>query len=822
MDLEQLNSIIARILEGSHTEKDMAVLSRLLENNDHEIKTQFAKFNVNITDGKDIYIGDHIYLSWNKDAVNALIEAIQKNLAQPIGVPENLPRSGVVEFVGRNKVMTQLHKMLQHDNRVAISAITGMGGIGKTELALQYALKYHETYQSGICWITARGVDVGTQIVQFTKLFLNLLPPENFELMEQVKFCWRQWKSGEVLLIFDDVTNYSDIQPYLPPSTANRFKVIITTRLRMGVSVNQLELDVLTQEAAIELLESLVGSDRIQASLEAAKQLCAHLGCLPLGLELVGRYLNRKSDLSLKLMQKRLKDKRLSVKALCQPDADMTAPLSVATAFELSWDTLSESAKSIGYLLSLFAETQVSWSLIELCWIDKDLEEIEETRDSELLNLHLLQRTNFESYRLHPLIRSFIQTKLEQSLHVHTLKEHFCKTMVEIAQKNTNTPTDKPYLVPIDLVIPHLEEVVNNLFTYLNDKERIIAYSSLGWFYKFKGLYIQSEKWYSQCLLTSQIYFGMDSLDVATNLNRLASIYSLQGRYKDAEELHKRSLKLRQYWWGDEHQTVAESLSDLAELYRDQGRYDESEPLQKTALTIFEKQLGSDHSDVAKSLNNLGLLYKKQGRYIEAEALYQSSLTILEKHLGSEHPDLAIYLDNLAVLYVAQELYSKAEPIYQRALTIFEKQLGSEHPDLAICLDNFAHCCRLQKRYDEAEILHKRALTVFEKQLGSDHPEFASCLKNIANLYRDQKRYSEAELNFHKALDIFKKTLGEEHPRVGQCLDNLAIMYEMKGYNQIAQKFYAEALNILEKGLGSKHSWTIKCKERLEKLHIIP
>ncbi|NQE37809.1 CHAT domain-containing protein [Microcoleus asticus] len=336
----------------------------------------------------------------------------EQSTDQPIGknnarIPANLPRSGVVAFVGRDTVMSELHQMLQQGPRVAVSAIAGMGGVGKTELALQYALKYQQIYPAGICWFSARGVDVGTQIVKFGRSFLDLNPPEDLELLDQVNFCWRRWQSGEVLLVFDDVTDYGAIKPYLPPSTAPSFKVLITTRLRLGASVNQLELEVLDESAAL----SLLGSDRIQSDRDSAQQLCAQLGYLPLGLELVGRFLTRKPDLSLAAMLQRLQEKRLAARALCQTDDDMTAQLGVAAAFELSWETLSESAKSLGYLLSLFAAAPIPWFLVKQFLADQDPEILEEIRDNELLNLHLLQQTNPGTYRLHPLIRDFFQTK---------------------------------------------------------------------------------------------------------------------------------------------------------------------------------------------------------------------------------------------------------------------------------------------------------------------------------------------------------------------------------------------------------------------------
>lgn len=194
-------------------------------------------------------------LRWSR-SVAALLDA----------VPENLPHSGVVEFVGRAEAMAKLDQMLQQGDRVAVSAIAGMGGMGKTELALQYALSHREQYAAGICWLQARGAEVGTQLVRFAQTQLSLNPPDTFELLDQVKFCWRNWRSGPALLIFDDVTDYEAIEPYLPPSTEPRFKVLLTTRLRLGRSVQQLALDVLDEAAALALLQSLVGAIGLQPS----------------------------------------------------------------------------------------------------------------------------------------------------------------------------------------------------------------------------------------------------------------------------------------------------------------------------------------------------------------------------------------------------------------------------------------------------------------------------------------------------------------------------------------------------------------------------
>lgn len=217
-----------------------------------------------------------------------------------------------MKFVGREAELQKLHEILQENNQVVIAAIAGMGGLGKTELALQYAMAHREIYKGGICWLLAKAGDVGIQIVQFARTQLDLKPPEDFDIFAQVQYCFRLWREGNVLLVLDDVGEYQQVKPYLPP-LSSRFKVLITTRQHLGASIKELSLDVLQPKAALELLKSFFKKtpQRIEQELTVANQLCEWLGYLPLGLELVGRYLARKQDLSFTEMLRRLEKKRL-------------------------------------------------------------------------------------------------------------------------------------------------------------------------------------------------------------------------------------------------------------------------------------------------------------------------------------------------------------------------------------------------------------------------------------------------------------------------------------------------------------------------------
>ncbi|MBN3948096.1 MAG: tetratricopeptide repeat protein [Nostoc sp. NMS7] len=708
--------------------------------------------------------------------------------------------------MGREKALATLHGQLQQTQRISITTITGLGGIGKSELALQYAQRHWQqgTYPGGVCWLRVRDKDLGSQIVAFARAKLGLQLPEDADLPTQINYIWRQWQAGDVLLVFDDVNQYEQVKPYLPPSEP-RFKILITTRQQwLGQSFERLCPEVLEEEAALELLVAFVGDERIQRELHQAKQLCADLGFLPLGLELLARYLQRIPDVSLAKMRQKLADKLLTHRSMQEPSAEMTAQLGVVAAFELSWQQLDNQGQKLGCLLSIFALAPIPWYLVERCLPNQDSEDLEDVRDDYLVNLSLLQRTGEETYQLHQLIREFLSDKLEELVEADELKRGYCQTMVAVAKDIPETPT----LIDIakaTLAIPHLGETATVYQAWLSDDDLISPFSGLGRFYEGQGAYAQALPWREQCLSAARERFGDEHADVATSRNDLAGLYYSQGRYNDAEPLYIEALAMRKRLLGDEDADVATSRNDLAGLYYSQGRYNDAEPLYIEALAMRKRLLGDEQPDVATSLNNLAFLYDSQGRYSEAEPLYIEALAMRKRLLGDEHPDVATSLNNLAALYKSQGRYSEAEPLYIEALAMRKRLLGDEHPDVATSLNNLAALYKSQGRYSEAEPLYIEALAMRKRLLGDEHPDVATSLNNLAALYKSQGRYSEAEPLYIEALAMTKRLLGDEHPSVATSLNNLAFLYDSQGRYSEAEPLYIEALAMTKRLLGDEH-----------------
>jgi tetratricopeptide (TPR) repeat protein len=306
---------------------------------------------------------------------------------------------------------------------------------------------------------------------------------------------------------------------------------------------------------------------------------------------------------------------------------------------------------------------------------------------------------------------------------------------------------DDPYFLPID----DLKELIRLVEEKGGDHASLATfYTQLGKIYNRRIDKGECENYreeqnlaieYFQKAIGFQKSLSLE-LDLAYNLNYLATLYYWQGKYEAAEPLFLQSLELRKKLLGEDHPSVATSLNNLAGLYESQGKYEAAEPLFLQSLELRKKLLGEDHPSVATSLNNLAGLYESQGKYEAAEPLFLQSLELRKKLLGEDHPDVATSLNNLAYLYKSQGKYEAAEPLYLQSLELRKKLLGEDHPDVATPLNNLALLYHSQGKYEAAEPLYLQSLDLMKKLLGEGHPYTKIVSNNLVYLQKKIKKSS--------------------------------------------------------------------------------
>ena len=773
---------------------------------------------VNQTGLKDVFVDGNLTNNLDQSVNKTVIHQAPKS-NQPI--PSNV-RQGSKNFVGREEELTDIHTKLQEGQGVIVCAVEGMGGVGKTELALQYATRYQQEYVARY-WLSLREMGLAQAVVTIASPYLDL--PESMRsasLDEQAAWYWQNWlpETGKLLVILDDVPKAESIPDVAMPIDP-RVRVLVTTREReLNVGFESVPLPVLSEEKALELLRKIVGATKVDKELVTVKEICKTLGYLPLGIELIGEYLSKNRFLTFAKLQERLNLADESISR--ERKHRFYAHRVVEAAIQLSWDDISTGSQRVAMLLGLFAPVEILWELVAEIGASAEITEAElnEAR-GQLDSLHLIQPIDEECnfYKIHTLVREFFRAKLLKAEENHQFRQAFVTRLLTIAKEIPQSPT-RDLITMVSPAIPHLDILNREMLGDILNPEKDLFWSFTGTarFYEGQGFYALAEDPYQRCLKDTQERLGERHPYVATSINNLAALYTSQGRYEEAEPLHKQAFAMYQELLGDRHRYVATSINNLAALYRLQGRYEEAETLRLQCLEIERVTRGEKHPQFATSINNLALLYTSQGRYEEAELLYKQALALRQELLGDHHPDVAGSINNLAALYESQGRYEEAEPLYKQALSMCQELLGDRHHYVATSTNNLALLYSSQGRYEEAEPLYKQSLSMCQELLGDRHHYVATSINNLAEMYRSQGRYEEAEPLYKQALSLRQEVLGERHPDIAGSINNLAGLYKSQGRYGEAEPLYVKALEIMEISLGREHPNTKTVRNNLQSL----
>jgi tetratricopeptide (TPR) repeat protein len=341
------------------------------------------------------------------------------------------------------------------------------------------------------------------------------------------------------------------------------------------------------------------------------------------------------------------------------------------------------------------------------------------------------------------------------------------------------------------------------------DISTLMSMSQIGLALNYQGKYEEAESMNRQTLAWREKVLGLEHPDTFTSMNNLAGALSRQGKFKEAESMNRQTLEWREKVLGLEHPDTLGSMNNLAAVLTNQGKYEEAESIIRQTLEWREKVLGLEHPGTLTSMNNLARVLDSQGKYKEAESIHRQTLEWREKVLGLEHPETLMSINNLAGVLSSQGRYKEAESMNRQTLAWQEKMLGLEHPNTLMSMANLAIVLNRQGKYKEAESINRQTLVWREKVLGLEHPHTLTSMHNLARVLSDQGKYEEAELMNREALFLLKKVLGSEHPNTLKGMNNLARVLNSQGRCEEAELMNRQTLLLLKKVLGSEHPSTL-------------
>nr|XP_036579199.1 Nephrocystin-3-like protein 3 [Colletotrichum truncatum]KAF6786685.1 Nephrocystin-3-like protein 3 [Colletotrichum truncatum] len=707
-------------------------------------------------------------------------------------------------FIDRSHILEEMKKLFGHaegycqSSRTLCSrvALHGLGGAGKTQIALDYCYRFQKTFaDASVFWVHASSVerfrDAFRDIAQKCKI------PNKDSGTSDILLLVKKWledkQRNRWLLVID---NADDTQVFFPTNSVHitnttdsgvgRFipdcahgSILITTRNKQAAvdlaSTSLVEVGNMTERETDSLLHSLLKD--VKGSAEELSQLSSQLEYLPLALAQaasfilknsisVGDYLNLLGSSNSSLIYR-----------LSEPfqafGRDSESPHALTATWIVSFEQIRKQCLLASDLLSVM-------SLFDFQGIPEDFVRgycremlrsscgscngpdghngIESVADTDfeggvtkalgvLQAFSFISKTDEGSYNMHRLVQLTTRKWLIDDESLPT----FSKTALKIVSSffpegdHQNRELCREYL-------PHARAVLEHPGA------------------KQKGV---RAKW---AYLSQQV----------------ARFLRYEGQLQDAEFYQKRAVTLMIEIFGDDNPYTLSSKSDLSHIYRRQGRLDEAVEMISEVLKANERRRGPDHRSSLSNKHSLARLFKHQGRFEEAEKLHLQTLERRRKTLGAEHADTLSSLHELATVYKWTDRPKTSELLNKQVLEVRKRVLGEENICTLVTMSNLAIDCMDQGRLDEAEQLAERVLDIKARVFGEKHPRTISASHL---LHETQGRHEESTGLPSHGLETEREMLGDSNQQGLEMMDNFVFTLETRGQLEDAVRLVQESVD---------------------------
>ena len=761
------------------------------------------------------------------------------------------------------------------EGRVAVVyAVTGLRGVGKTQIAAAYARARVSEGWALVGWVNAETRDALLNGLKRVADALGVADPEgDSEESARRLRAHLQTQAGEGLLVFDNATDPDGLRPFLPATGGTQI-VITTTDRAFAFAGLGLPVDVsaFTRPQSVGYLRART---RL-ADRDGADTVAHQLGDLPLGLAQAAATIDRQ-HLTYPAYLQRLR--QVPVRELLGRSPGEDYPHATAAALLLSVQATEASDPTglTSWLLRVLAALspdgiprafldglpqarprrrlatlrrrrgrQRDWEVdaaIDLC-VAGSLLDWSVTGDAVLMH-RLLARVLRERDQtggqwastvtvalnlLEPLL--FPQTEAwarrEDGARLATQAEALWDADAEAG-------TSDPDLAFRQLQIrswavwqlcasADLSRAITTGTRTLADRQRVLgadhpdtlnSRNTLAYCYQSAGRPEQAIGLYEQTLADSERVLGADHPDTLNSRNNLAGAYQEAGRIEQAIGLHEQTLADRERVLGADHPDTLTSRNNLAYAHGEAGRLEQAIGLYEQTLADSERVLGADHPQTLRSGNNLATAYQEAGRIEQAIPLYEQTLADSERVLGADHPDTLTSRNNLADAHREAGRIEQAIGLHEQTLADRERVLGADHPDTLTSRDNLAGAHREAGRIEQAIPLHEQTLADSERVLGADHPQTLRSRNNLATAYREVGRLEQAIPLYQQTLADRQRVLGADHPDTLTSRNNLADAYQEAGRLEEAIPLYEQTLADSERVLGADHPQTLTSRNNL-------
>jgi len=670
-------------------------------------------------------------------------------------------------FTGREDLLQNLRQALtDNHSAVLIQAINGLGGVGKTQLAVEYAYRYWDDYD--IIWLL-RSEDPATIADDYCRLarclHLQAEDPEDIPAtIDAVRIFLA--RNARWLLIFDNISSPAEIHRFLPETTEGH--ILITSRHRDWQCAAGIQIDTFERRESIEFVQRRTGQDDEQAADDLAKEL----GDLPLALEQAGAFITE-TGMPIPEYLKAYREKKL---ALLEKRKPFDYLGTVATTWEISFQKIREDpdvgpvAEDLLNLCADFAPDDIPLEMIirgskylppDLSQACRDKSHLYETIGA--IRKFSLIEIQGNVLSIHRLVQEVIRSNQSKNM-----ARHWCEIAVRILRTAFLYDEEDPHTwsecAPL---LPHVLSAAEHA-EELNSAQALLArlLNQTGLYLKKRAEFEEARRVLEWALKVYKRVYWPDHPDIAMSLNNLGSVLQDLGDLQGAKTAVEQALAIGEKAYGPKHSTVAIYINNLGSVLYALRDLQGAKTAFEKALAIDEKVYGPEHPNVAIDVSNLGSVLQDLGDLQGAKTAFERALAIDEKVYGSEHPNVAIRVNNLGRILQDLGDLQGAKTAFEQALAIDEKVYGPEHPNMAIIVSNLGVALYEFRDLQGARTYFERALAIDEKVYGPEHPNVAICVNNLGRILQDLGDLQGAKMAFERALEIYEKTYGSDHRHV--------------------------------------------------------
>ncbi|MFB4303288.1 tetratricopeptide repeat protein [Actinomadura sp. NTSP31] len=684
----------------------------------------------------------------------------------PAGGAVKLPRLPSPVFVGRDEVLDGLRATVRDGPGVIAQAVVGLGGIGKSELALQYADRHRGDYDL-VWWVLAETADdVQAGLADLCRaLCAPIASAAAAQAPAPEAAAWAlAWLAAHDrwLVVFDNAEDVTDLEPLLGRLAGGH--VLVTSRRAVGWDAigTVLRLPVLRHDDAVDLLKSLTGpagAGSGGAGSGGADDLAGELGGLPLALRQAGAYIAAVPGMTVQLYLRRLRESAHWAVSTRPPVGRRSDRQLVAATWSMTMDRVRDEhplAGRVMRLLACFASDRLPCDVL-YGLPGADPVEVGEAL-AALASYSMIELSADHRYvGVHRLVQAVTRAALTGED-----REHDMAVAAELIRKA------------------------------LPDDHRTIG----TW-----------PRWADLLPHARQV------LDPASDaMDAVLDYLSASGNYRAGLELQRLSAAASERVYGPEHPRTLIARGNLAYATGAAGDAAGARDMYAALLPVRARVLGAEHPSVLVTRGNLARWTGEAGDEVTARDMCEELLPVMARVLGAEHPRTLTVRSNLASWTGGAGNVDAAKDLYAELLPVIERVQGAEHPDTLTTRANFAYWTGEAGDAAAARDLSIELLSLRERVLGPEHPSTLNARAGVASWAGMAGDAAAARDGYAALLPLRKRVQGPEHPATLNTWANCAYWTGRAGDAAAARDLYAELLPVIERVMGPLHSKTLSAR----------